>query len=146
MNQEEMANELERVLEILKTLDPTSKEYTEANRNYHELLKAFHEELSACDADLDHRLKRELDKAEQTRREKETEEKVELDKIRQQLNEREAADRLKMAKFDAIIGLAKIGLTVSGTLAAIVLTGTLEESTILSAKCLSWIKGIAPRV
>lgn len=128
MNQEDMANELERILKILEKLDPSSEQYSTAVKNYHELQKALHEELEACDADLDHRLKRELDKA------------------RQELNEKESKERSKQVKIDAILGLTKIGLSVAGTLAAIALTGSLEESTILSAKCLSWIKGISPRI
>ena len=128
MNQEDMAKELAKILEELSKLDPKSEQYTTAVRNYHELQKAFHEELEACDSDLDHRLKRSLDKA------------------RQELNEKEVENRLRQAKMEAIIGLAKIGLTVVGTLAAIVLTGSLEESTILSSKCLAWVKGIAPRI
>ena len=128
MNQERMANELGRILDAIEKLDPTTREYADAMKNYHELLTAFHEDLESSDADLNNRLKRELDKA------------------KQDLAEKEAADRMRQAKIEAVIGLAKVGLTVSGTLAAIVLTGSLEESTILSSKCLSWIKGIAPRV
>lgn len=128
MSQEEMAKELERILEKLKTLDPTTEEYSTAVKNYHELMKTLHEELEACDADLDHGLKRELDKA-----------RLELAKI-------EERNRVHQARMDAILGLVKIGLTVSGTLAAIIVTGSLEESTILSQKCFSLIRGLAPRV
>ena len=126
--QDMMQKELERIFEEIQKLDPKSKEYTDAIKNYHELLNAFHEDCKARDDDLNNELKRKLDKEKQA------------------LAEKEAADRLKQAKLDAIIGLAKIGITVSGTLAAIVLTGFMEESTILSAKCLGWIKGIAPRI
>ena len=69
-----------------------------------------------------------------------------LDEAKQALAEKEAADRLKQAKMEAVIGLAKIGLTVTGTLAAIVLTGTLEETTILNKTCLGWVKAITPRI
>lgn len=125
--QDSMLQELERLLDKIKGLDPTTKEYTEAMKNYHELLTAFHEEWKVRDDDLNNEQKRELDKAKQA------------------LAEKEAADRRFQAKLEAIMGLAKIGLTVSGTLAAIVLTGSLEESTILNNKCLSWVKMIAPR-
>ena len=128
MSQEEMAKELERILEKLKTLDPTTEEYSTAVKNYHELMKTLHEELEACDADLDHGLKRELDKA-----------RLELAKI-------EERNRVHQARMDAILGLVKIGLTVSGTLVAIIVTGSLEESTILSQKCFSLIRGLTPRV
>ena len=122
-----MVSELERLQERLGELDPTSKDYADTLKNYHELLEAFHEEWKVRDDDLTNEQKRELDKAKQT------------------LAEKEAADRRFQAKLEAIMGLAKIGVTGGFTLAAILLTGTLEETTIMNNKCLSWIKAIAPR-
>lgn len=126
--QEEMLKELERIFEKIQGLNPADKEYTDALKNYHELLNAFHEDCKVRDDDLNNELKRKLDEAKQA------------------LAEKEAADRLKQAKMEAVIGLAKIGLTVTGTLAAIVLTGTLEETTILNKTCLGWVKAITPRI
>ncbi len=128
MSQEEMANELTRILEKLETLDPTTEAYSIAVKNYHELYKTLHEELEACDSDLDHRLKRELDK-----------ERLELSKI-------EERNRAKQARNDAIWGLAKIGVTGVMTLAAIIVTGSLEETTILSQKCFGFIRALTPKV
>lgn len=146
MNQEEMAKELDRIQEVLKNLDPTTEAYTVANKNYHELLRAFHEESAACNADLDSRHKRKMEEADFERREKETVAKIEQEQKRQELAEKEAKDKLKAAKMDAIIGLAKIGLTIGGTAVLVVVTGKLEETTILSNKCLAWIKALQPRV
>lgn len=126
--QEEMLKELERIFGKIQGLNPADKEYTDTLKNYHELLNAFHEDCKARDDDLNNELKRKLDEAKQV------------------LAEKEAADRLKQAKMEAVIGLAKIGLTVTGTLAAIVLTGTLEETTILNKTCLGWVKAITPRI
>jgi len=126
--QEEMLKELERIFGKIQELNPADKEYTDTLKNYHELLNAFHEDCKARDDDLNNELKRKLDEAKQA------------------LAEKEAADRLKQAKMEAVIGLAKIGLTVTGTLAAIVLTGTLEETTILNKTCLGWVKAITPRI
>lgn len=128
MNQEEMANELERILEEMKHLDPATEKYKFAVSNYHELMKALHEELEACDSDLDHTLKRELDKA------------------RFELSKSEEKNRVHQAKVDALIGLGKVGLTILGTVLAIVVTGSLEESTILSQKCFGLVRGLLPKV
>ena len=127
MSQEEMANELERILEQLKTLDPTKDDYSTAVKNYHELFRTLHEELEACDSDLDHTLKRELEKA-----------KLELSKT-------EEENRAKQAKRDALWGLVKIGASGVVALAAIVATGSMEQSTILSQKCFSFIRALMPK-
>ena len=128
MNQEDMAKELDRILEFLRELDPSSKEYSEGMVNYHKLWNAFHEEAEACDADLNNRQQREINNKKLL------------------LAEKEARDRVRMAKFEAILGLAKIGLTITGTLAAILLTASCEQGVILSNKCLTWVKAIAPRI
>ena len=126
--QEDMANELSRILEKMSDKEPDTESYTKMKTNFCDLAKVFHEDLAAADDDLDHRLKRELDRA------------------NQELNERKARDAMRQAKMEAIVNLAKSGLMIVGTFGCIVLTGSLEESTILSSKCLSWIKGIAPKI
>lgn len=128
MNQEQMANELDRILGELTNLDPASEKYSTAVKNYHELMRTLHEELESCDSDLDHSLKRGLDKA------------------RLELNQLEERNRVRQARLDTIVGFAKIGLSVAGTLAAIIVTGSLEESTILSQKCFSFIRNLTPKV
>lgn len=132
--QEQLMEEMERILDKLKELDPTSETYGVVLRSYRELEKALHEDLSACEEDLNGRLQRTLKEAEQK-----------LDERRQELAEKEASNKLKVAKMEAIIGLAKTALTIIGTVVAILVTGSLEETTILSSKCLSWIKAIIPR-
>lgn len=128
MNQEDMALELQRLLDKLETLDPTTEEYSTAVKNYHELMKTLHEELEACDSDLDHSLKRELDKA------------------RLELNQTEEKNRNRQAKIDAALSITKTVLSVVGTIAAIIVTGSLEESTILSQKCFGLVRGLLPGI
>lgn len=128
MDQEKMADELKRLLEKLETLDPTTEDYSTAVKNYHELMKTLHEELEACDSDLDHSLKRELDKS------------------RLELNKLEEKNRNRQATVDAILSVVKIGLSIVGTIGAIVVTGSLEESTILSQKCFGLVRGLMPGI
>lgn len=125
--QEQLMEEMERILNKLKELDPTEENYGIVLRSYRELEKALHEDLSACEEDLNGRLQRTLKQAEL------------------ELAEKEASNKLKVAKMDAGLGLAKTALTILGTLVAIFVTGSLEETTILSSKCLAWIKLIFPR-
>ena len=127
MNQEELANEIDRILEILRTLDPTSPAYTTAAKNYHEMMSTLHEELEECDSELDHKLKRELDKA-----------RFEQSKI-------EEANRSKEAKREAILNLAELGIKIGGVLAAIIVTGSLEETTILSKNGFSLVRTLLPK-
>ena len=128
MDLDEMLEELNRVREKIKDLDPTSEAYSTGVKNLHENQKMLHEELEARDSELDHELKRELDKA-----------KLELSQV-------EERNRMNQGKWDAILGVVKIGLTVCGTIAAIIVTGSLEESTILSQKCYGLVRGLMPRV
>ena len=119
--------ELERIFKHLQKLDPSSEVYGVVRKNYEGLLDALHSDMSACEEDLNGRLQRELKRAE-----------MELDKQKLEASERDSRNRIRIAKTEAIFGLAKIALMIIGTLLAIALTGTLEESTILSTKCLSF--------
>lgn len=127
--------ELERIFKHLQKLDPASEAYAIVRKNYEGLLTALHSDMSACEEDLNGRLQRELKRAE-----------MELDKQKLEASERDSRNRIRIAKTEAIFGLAKIALMIIGTLLAIALTGTLEESTILSTKCLSWAKVLLPKV
>ena len=125
--QEQMLEEIGRILGKMCTLEPDSEEYTNMRKNLNELMDAFHKDLEVTNSDLAF------------------ERKWKLDQARQALDEEKMKGDLKRAKMEAIIGLLKTILLIGGTLASIVLTGFLEESTILSSKCLSWIKAIIPR-
>lgn len=124
MSQEEMANELDRILEDLKKIDPTSEKYTEGRKNYQEMFRTLHEELEACEADINGRHKRELDKA-----------RLELERL-------EEMHRNKQATRETVLGLVKLLLTIVGILAAIILTGSFEQTSILSQKCFTLIQQI----
>lgn len=128
MGQDKLMQELDRIWEYLQRHDPNSQEYKEGIKYYETLWAIVHSESEACDSELDHRQQRKLN-----------EEKM-------QLAVKEENNRMRQAKLDAVLGLAKTGLTITGTLLAIVLTGALEETTILSTKCLNWVKLIAPKV
>ena len=124
MGQEEMANELDRIRAILREIDPTSEKYSVGIKNYHELFKTLHEELESCEADLNGRHKRELEKA-----------RLELERL-------EEMHRNKQATREVILGLVKPVLSIVGILAAIILTGSFEQTSILSQKCFSLIQQI----
>ena len=124
MGQEEMANELDRIRDILREIDPTSEKYTTGVRNYHELFKTLHEELESCEADLNGRHKRELEKA-----------RLELERL-------EEMNRNKQATRELVFGIVKLLLSILGILAAIILTGSFEQTSILSQKCFSLIQQI----
>ncbi len=124
MSQEEMANELDRMLSILRELDPTSEKYTEGRKNYQEMFRTLHDELDACEADLNGRHKRELEKA-----------RLELERL-------EEMHRNKQATRETVLGLVKLILTIVGILGAIILTGSFEQTSILSQKCFTLIQQI----
>ncbi len=128
MDLDEIMSEMDRVFDVVKGIDPSTEKYWTTFRNYHELAKCFQEELEARQSELNHKQKRELEKA-----------KHELAKMDVQIRERQV-------KWEARIKLMLGLLSVVGTLAAIVLTGTFEQSTILSAKCLGWIKALQLKV
>lgn len=128
MSQEDMANELSRILEEMRKLDPTTEKYKTTLDNYSKLMHTLHEELESCDSDLDHALKRKIDEAM-------------LD-----LKRMEAKNSTKQAKLEVWLGLIKIGLAILGMLGAIIITGSLEQSTILSQKCLSFVRMLMPKV
>lgn len=127
-HQEAMMNELDRILEELKKLDPTTEKYKIGMACYHELMTAFHEELEACESDLDHSLKREVEKE------------------RLVLSKKEERNHRIQIIVEAIVGLLKIGLTIAGTLIGVVLTTSLEETTILSQKGFNWILRLTPKI
>lgn len=133
--QEKLMEEMDRVLDILKKMDPTNEAYGTVLHYYRELLKGFHEDVSSCDEELNNKIQRDLDKAKQAMEEKKL-----------TLIEQENRNKLKAAKWEAIFGLAKTVLAIIGVIVSILLTGSLEETTILSSKCLAWIKSILPKL
>lgn len=132
--QEQLMEELDRLMTKMNKLDPTSETYQIVRRSYLELAKVLHEDVSACEEDLNGRFTRSLKEAEK-----------ELDERKQKLAEQESKSRWKMAKLEALVSLGKTILTIIGAIVAIFVTGSLEETTILSSKCLAWIKLIFPR-
>lgn len=135
MNQEEMANELARILRLMCDTDPSTEKYEHLLNRYSKLMATFHEELESCNSDLENSSKLKLD--EMTLKAKELE---------MQLKTAEAKENSKRAKREAWFGLIKIGLLILGMLAGIIITGSLEQSTILSQKCLSFVRMLMPKV
>lgn len=128
MDLDEMLEEITRLQGELKKLDPKTEAYSTAVKNYHELMKTFHEELESRDSDLDHSLKRELDKA-----------RLELSKV-------EEKNRVTQGRWDVVVNVLKIAGSVAATFGAIILTGSLEETTILSQKCFSLVRNVLPKL
>jgi len=135
MNQEDMANELSRILKIMCGLDPTTEKYGDTLDHYSKLMSTFHKELESCNSDLENSSKLKLD--EMTLKAKELE---------MQLRTEEAKENSKKAKREAWFGLIKIGLLILGMLFGIILTGSLEQSTILSQKCFSFVSKLMPKI
>lgn len=128
MDLDEMLEEITRLQGELKKLDPKTEQYSTAVKNYHELMKTFHEELESRDSDLDHSLKRDLDRA------------------RLELSQTEERNRVRQGRWDAILNVLKVVGSVGATFGAIILTGSLEESTILSQKCFSLVRNVLPKL
>lgn len=133
--QEKIMEELDRLMDKLNQEDPTGEIYGLVLDRYNKLIKALHDDSSSCEAELNGKIERELKRVEQ-----------ELEKRKQDLSEKESDNRMKMAKIEAAIGLAKTILTILGTLAGILLVGSLETTTILSSKCLALVKVLFPKV
>lgn len=128
MDLDEIMAEMGRVFGVMKSIDPSTEKYWTTLRNYHDLSKSFQEELEARESELNHKQKRELEKA------------------KQKLAEADTEIRARQVKWDGQIKLMLGLFSVISTFGAIVLTGTFEQSTILSAKCLGWIKALQLKV
>lgn len=128
MSQEDMAKELDRILEKLRELDPTTEAYSFGIKNYHELMKTLHEELDACDSDLDRRQKRYVEQK------------------RAELAEREERNRRIQFIVDSILRVSGKAVSAGMLLGGIILTGTLEQNTILSSKCFSLVQKFIQKV
>ena len=126
MDQEKMANELDRILEKLSKVDPLSEEYTKGIRNFSDLMDSLHKELRSCDESLANDQKRAIDK-----------EKLELEK------DKENHARIQ-AKKEAILGIIKQVIVILGMSGCIVLTVFCEQSSIISQKAFSFLKFFKP--
>ena len=133
MIQEEMADELARILGIMCKCEPTTENYGIILDRFSKLMSTFHKELESCNSDLENSSKLKLD--EMTLKAKELE---------MELRAMEAKENVKRAKREAWFGLIKIGLAILGMLLGIILTGSLEQTTILSQRCLSFVGKIFP--
>jgi len=126
MNQEKMANELDRILEKLTKVDPLSEQYTKGVKNFGDLMDALHKELRSCDESLANDQKRAIDK-----------DKLELEK------DKEKHAQIQ-ARREAILSIIKQILVIFGMAGCIVLTVFFEQSSIISQKAFSFIKFFKP--
>ena len=62
MNHCEMMKELDRLLNLMSSLDPTSKEYETIQKRYNSLFQMFLKESANCDAQLDKKARLEFEK------------------------------------------------------------------------------------
>lgn len=120
--EEKLMAEIDRVLTKTADLEPGTPEYDHMVQIAASLAKVLHDDMSACEADLNGRHKREQDKKEL------------------ELNRQKARDAYRQARRDAWLTLGKTGLTIIGIIVSILITGSLEQSTILSKTALSFIK------
>ena len=120
--EEKLMAEIDRVLVKTAGLEPGSEEYDHMIKITESLAKVLHADMEACEADLNGRHKREQDKQEL------------------ELNRQKARDAYHQARRDAWLTLGKTGLTIIGIIVSILITGSLEQSTILSKTALSFIK------
>lgn len=62
MNHCEMMKELDRLLDMMSNMDPTSKEYEIVQKRYNSLFQMFLKESANCDAQLDKKARLEFEK------------------------------------------------------------------------------------
>lgn len=120
--EEKLMAEIDRLLTKVADLEPGSEKYNHLVQIITSLAKVLHDDMSACEADLNGRHKREMDKKEL------------------ELNRQKVRDAYRQARRDAWLTLGKTGLTIIGIIVSILITGSLEQSTILSKTALSFIK------
>ncbi len=120
--EEKLMTEINRVLTEVAGLEPGTEKYNRLIGNVTDLAKVLHADMDACEADLNGRHKRELDKQEL------------------EFNRQKARDAYRQARRDAWLVLGRTGLTIIGIIVSILITGSLEQSTILSKTALSFVK------
>ena len=120
--EEKLMNEIDRVLTTMGGLEVDDPKYEKLLNIATKLGENLHADMKACEEDLNGRHKRRQEEQEF------------------ELNKKKARDAFKQARRDAWLTLGKTGLTIIGIIASILITGALEQGTILSKTALSFIK------
>lgn len=122
MDFDDILEELNRVKKEMLAAKPGTEDYNALLRNFNMLGEMLHRELESRDSQLDHEVKRKVEEAT-----------AELDALKEE-------NRTKQTKLELWFSVVRIILTAICTIAAIIVTGSLEQSSILSQKCFSLIR------
>lgn len=122
MDFDDILEELNRVKKEMLAAKPGTEDYNALLKNFNTLGEMLHRELESRDSQLDHEVKRKVEEAT-----------AELDALKEE-------NRRKQTKLELWFSVVRIILTAICTIAAIIVTGSLEQSSILSQKCFSLIR------
>lgn len=128
MDFDDILEELDRVKKEMLAAKPGTESYNALLRNFSMLGEMLHCELESRDSQLDHEVKRKVEEAT-----------AELDALKEE-------NRRKQTKLELWFSVVRIILTAIGAIAAIIVTGSLEQSSILSQKCFSLIRTLMPKI
>ena len=128
MDFDDILEELNRVKKEMLAAKPGTESYNVLLRDFNMLGEMLHRELESRDSQLDHEVKRRVEEAT-----------AELDALKED-------NRRKQTKLELWFSVVRIILTAIGTIAAIIVTGSLEQSSILSQKCFSLIRTLMPKI
>lgn len=153
MDHDKLMNELDRLLCLLKEMKPDSDEYAKVLERYKKLYQVFLDEDRSCEDQLEKKHKYELELRKMDLEEK----RLELDMRKISIQEREVEtkqaieqskaqseasadrERARYNRSQAMWRLVEIGAQGVIMLAGIIVTGKLEETSILSSKAWSLI-------
>lgn len=153
MDHDKLMNELDRLLDLLGEKEPDSEEYAKVLERYNKLFKIFLEEDRSCEDQVEKKqkyeieLKRlelegkrlELDARKVSIQEKEADGKQMTEQIKAQAEASADRDRARYSRSQAMWRLVEIGAQGVIMIAGIIVTGKLEETSILSSKAWSLI-------
>lgn len=153
MDYDKLMNELDRLLDLLGDTDPGSEEYAKVLDRYNKLYKIFLDEDRSREDQIDKKEKRELemrkmdleekrlelDMRKVSIQEKEVEGKQTIEQIKAQSETSVDRERARYNRSQAMWRLVEIGAQGVIMIAGIIVTGKLEETSILSSKAWSLI-------
>lgn len=127
-NMEQLVEEFNKLTERLSSYMPGSKEYAET----FEAIQAIHKLLIEDERIFN-------DWRDKNRRFDLDVERLEVDRI-------EATAKARLARLELYGRLIGIGFSIAGAILCIILTGFMEQNSILSQKCFSFIGKLLPKV
>lgn len=135
MDYDKLKQEIQRLQELLGTLDPVSEEYAKVRDELIRLAKLEMEFNETCDKEIERSarvdIERDRNEKEFELKNKEIELKNEMEAKRLDDNAADFAARRRAEKRQALWDLIKIGLQFGGSAALIIITGHTEQAVIL---------------